>query len=145
MRSAKPIQMSSYVLDAFALIAFFQNEPGRARVEELFWNAANGVDELHATVVNVGEMMYRIRRRSGNTAASRALLRLDQMPIEIVDVGRDLALQASYAKAARRLGYLDCFVFALALGLGATVVTGDDDFQVVEDLVNIDWLSQPAR
>ena len=137
--------MSDYVLDAFALLAFFQNEPGRARVEELLQNAEAGRDSLHATVVNVGEMLYRLRNNHGPRAAGRALLHLDQLHIQITDVDRDLALQAAYAKAERRLGYLDCFVFALAHRLGAILVTGDDDFERVEDLVPIDWLPQPAR
>ncbi len=137
--------MSDFVLDAFALLAFFQDEPGRARVEELLRSAEAGHDRLFATVVNVGEVLYRLRNNHGSRNAGQALLRLDQMNVAVADVDRDLALQAAYAKAERHLGYLDCFVFALARRLNATIVTGDDDFERVQDLVSIDWLPQPAR
>jgi len=43
-------------------------------------------------------------------------------------------------KAARRMGYADCFAVALAMAARATLVTGDPDFGAVEDLVTIDWL-----
>jgi len=137
--------MSRYVLDAFALLAFFQDEPGKPRVEELFQRAENGLDRLLVTVVNLGEMYYELRARRGIGPASRALLRLDQMNLEVVEVDRSLTIHAARAKAEHGLGYLDCFAYALALMRGATVVTGDDDFHRVEHLVAIDWLPQPGR
>jgi len=135
--------VSAYVLDAFAIMAFFKNEPGRARVEGLFNRASAGMDSLFVTVVNLGEAYYKLRQNLGEAFADQALVRFAQIDIDVVDVDRDLTLQAAYTKADRRLGYMDCFAFALAKRLEATVVTGDDDFRRVEDLVAIDWLPHP--
>jgi predicted nucleic acid-binding protein len=136
--------VSDYVLDSFALLAFFQNEPGRRRVEALIDSHLGGVDRLSVTVVNLGETLYRLEFRHGRPASRSALMAIDQWGLDIVEVDRELALQASYIKASRRMGYLDAFVVALARRLEATVVTGDPDFHTVEDLVPIDWLQQRA-
>ncbi len=121
-------------------MALFQDEPGAARIEALIKQAQEGSAELHLTVVNLGEVVYGMEKRRDFTAALRALGAIDAAPLEIVDVDRPLALQAARLKASAGLGYLDCFVAALAQRLGAAVVTGDPDFQQVEGLVPIEWL-----
>ncbi len=121
-------------------MALFQDEPGAARIEALIKQAQEDSAELHLTVVNLGEVVYGMEKRRDFTAALRALGAIDAAPIEIVDVDRPLALQAARLKASAGLGYLDCFVAALAQRLGAAVVTGDPDFQQVEGLVPIEWL-----
>ena len=137
--------MGSYVLDSFALLAYFQDEPGKPRVDTLLLSAQQAVDQLSITTVNLGEAFYKLRRHGGVRAASAALYIVEQLPIEVVDVNLDLARDAATLKGQRRLGYLDCFVAALAYQQKATVVTGDPGFRLVEDLVSIDWLPQPKR
>ena len=132
--------MDIFVLDAFALMALFQDEPGAARMEALMKQAREGSAQLHLTVVNLGEVIYGLENRRGFNAAVRALGAIDAAPIEIVDVDRPLALQAARLKASTGLGYLDCFVAALAQRLGAPVVTGDPDFAKLEGVVPVEWL-----
>ena len=132
-----------YVLDAFAVVAFFEREPGAQQVAELLARSIRNEIEIGATTVNLGEALYTLERRHGQTWVARALQRIDhEWALDLHDVDRALALHASELKGRRRLGYLDCFAAALALRLGATVVTGDHDFELVEDLVPIDWLAR---
>ena len=130
------------VLDAFALIALFQHEPGGPRVLDLLEKAAIGQCELSISVVNLGEVLYGIERRKGLEAAQEALGYIDRSPIHVVDIQRGLALRAARLKVYSRMGYLDCLAAALAQHLEATLVTGDRDFQQVEGMIPIEWLPQ---
>jgi ribonuclease VapC len=133
-----------YVLDSFALLALFQEEPGAAKVQELLAGAGGGEHELYMSVVNLGEMVYTVENRRGLEASQEALAAADQLPIEIVEVDRPLALSAARLKAASGIGYADCFVAALAQRLDGTVVTGDPDFRQLESLITFEWLP-PAQ
>jgi ribonuclease VapC len=128
------------VLDSFALMALFQDEPGAARVQELLQGASRGEHELYMSVISLGEVLYTIEDRQSIEAAQRALAFIDQSPVKLVDVDRSLALAAARLKAATGLGYADCFVGACAQLLDAAVVTGDLDFRQVENEVALEWL-----
>lgn len=133
-----------YALDAFALLALFQNEPGTQRVQEVLEGARRGEHEVTMSVVNLGEVMYCLQRRRGRQAARRALAVIEEGPIRLVDVDRSRALRAARLKAGTGMGYADCFAAALASELGATLLTGDRDFAVVESAISIDWLPSSA-
>ena len=75
-------------------------------------------------------------------AAQTALAAVDQLAIEIVEVDRSLALEAAHVKAHHSLSYADAFVVALALQMGAKVVTGDPEFRQAEESVAVRWLPQ---
>jgi predicted nucleic acid-binding protein len=137
--------LSGYVFDAFALVAYFRSEPGRERVEELLRAAVTRQDTIGMTVVNLGEVLYRIHQLRGAPASRRALLQIAQWPIVFYEIDRDLALNAAWLRAEKRLGYLDCFAAALGQALDAAVVTGDPGFRLVADEVLLDWLPQRAR
>jgi predicted nucleic acid-binding protein len=91
-------------------------------------------------VANLGEVFYRTMRNFGIERAEEVLGRMEEYPIELVDVDRELALRAAYLKGSHRIAYADCLAAALAQRLGGTVVTGDPDFRQVEHLVPIQWL-----
>jgi PIN domain nuclease of toxin-antitoxin system len=133
-----------YVLDAFALMALFQEEPGAARVQSLIAEAESGEAELFMTVVNIGEVVYGLDIRRGTESAVLAIGAIDDSPIVAVAVDQSLAIKAAEVKASTGMGYLDSFVVALAGKLEATVVTGDPDFEKATD-VQIEWLFRPAR
>lgn len=132
--------MTTFVLDAFALLALFQDEPGASRLQALIREAQQESSVLHITAVNLGEVVYSLQNRRGFDAAVEALGAVESSPISVVDVDLNLALSASRLKSSARLDYLDCFVAALAQQLQATVVTGDPDFKKVEAIVNVEWL-----
>lgn len=133
--------MPGYVLDAFAVVAVLFNEPAAPRVTELLDSAANGQTELSLSVVNLGEAIYAMSFRRDPDTAAESLSKILAWPVRLVDVDQTLALSAAAIKADYRMGYLDCFVVALAQALDATVVTGDPDFHRVEDAVSIEWLA----
>ncbi|NBD34798.1 MAG: PIN domain-containing protein, partial [Chloroflexi bacterium] len=64
--------------------------------------------------------------------------------IRWVRVARELALRAAAIKAEHPLAYADAFAAALAIQEAGTLVTGDPEFEVLVDSVDIHWLPQRA-
>ncbi len=91
------------------------------------------------TVVNLGEVVYRTIREKGIEAAERVLGKVREFTIEFIDVDRSLALRAARLKGFYKIAYADCMAAALAQALDAPLVTGDRDFEMIENL-NIEWL-----
>lgn len=135
--AAKP---AVYVLDSFALLAYFEDEVGGHRVKAVLAQAAKHRVEVCVSVVNYGEVVYITEREHGLRAAHKLIAALDQLPITVVDVDRRSALAAAHVKAKYPLSYADAFAVALAQARRATVLTADPEFRAVEPLVLIEWL-----
>ena len=129
-----------FVLDSFALLAFFQAEPGDLKVRELLERSQRGEIRLAVTAVNLGEVAYRTERVFGLERAQEVLAKIEEYAPAVIDVDRDLALAAAHLKARYRMSYADCLAAALAQRLGAAVITGDPDFRQLEDQVAVEWL-----
>jgi predicted nucleic acid-binding protein len=84
------------------------------------------------TSVNWGEVLYKVAQRMGPAAVPLLIERIDGMPIALVDVYRDLTVRAALLKASRGMGFADAYCAALALTLGAPVLTCDSDFDELE-------------
>jgi predicted nucleic acid-binding protein len=82
-------------------------------------------------------------RKFSQEAAEQKASEIAGLPIEIVGVdARDveLARQAAIYKAVKKLSYADAFAAALAKVRSAELVTGDEEFKVVEGEIRIGWL-----
>ena len=134
--------MATKVLDSWALMALFNDEPAAAAVEKLLIKAGTGSLELLMTVINWGEIYYSIMRGASQDLAEQHAREIHAMPIELVPIEKDLALvrQAAIFKAAKKLAYADAFAAGLAKIRNAELVTGDRDFKAVEDEIKIAWL-----
>lgn len=132
-----------YVLDSFALIAYFEAEKGHELVTALLKRAAKGGCELFMSVVNLGEIAYIVERERGIARAQETLARIDEFPISIKDVDRRLALTAAHLKAQYPIAFADCFAAALAQDRDAALVTGDPEFRNagVDTEVTLMWLA----
>lgn len=129
--------MKRYALDASALMAFFEREPGADRVEELLRETAGTERRLLMSVVNWGEVYYSVWRKYGEAVAKQKIEEIARLPIEVVDVDRETALLAATLKAQHKLPYADCFAAALGSSKKATVVTTDPEFRLVRDSIEI--------
>ena len=139
-KESSPSQSRDYVLDSYALLAYLEAEPGSKRVSQLLEMAENGRCHLYMCIVNLGEVLYIVERERGLSKAPEILARIDELPIEIVDVDRTLTLTAAHFKAGCPIAYADCFAAALAKRLGAVIVTGDPEFREVEKTVKVRWV-----
>lgn len=130
------------VLDSFALIAFFEDEPGAEEVERLLLKAEEAGQRLLMTVVNLGEVWYSIARTDSEKAADEKIREIHGMAIEIVDADWTLTRQAAAFKAKGKVSYADCFAAALAHLRKTEVITGDPEFKQLESKVKIHWLEK---
>ena len=126
--------MNIYVLDAFALLAHFKNEPGALRMGELFAGASAAGQDLPISAVNLAEVIYKTIRQFGPDRAQQVLGKVRQLPIDVVDIDEQLALDAAVIKGTYRISYADCIAAALAQRLGAILVTGDRGFEQIPGL-----------
>lgn len=133
--------MSTKVLDSYALMAFFEDEPGADKVRELILKAEEGKAKLAMNVVNLGEVWYSIAKTLSPSKADEYIQEIEGMAIEIVDVDWQLAHQAAKFKSHGKISYGDCFAAALAKNLKAELITGDAEFRSLETEMKISWLT----
>ncbi len=131
--------MSRYVLDSFAILAWYRREEGAPRVQQLLESQQH---QHWMTVVNLGEVYYRVAKEAGVSAALEALDTVERLPVEFIDADRTLTLAAASIKAQFTLSYADCFAAAAARQRNAAVVTGDPEFEQLEadGVVAVEWL-----
>ena len=134
--------MATKVLDSYALMALFHDEPGADEVERLLLKAEAGNPKLVMCVVNWGEIYYSVMRGASPVMAEETVKEIAGMPIEMVPVDSDLSLarQAAVYKATRKMSYADCFAAALTKLCNGELVTGDAEFRAVEGEFKISWL-----
>jgi predicted nucleic acid-binding protein len=132
----------SFVLDSFALLALLGGEPGSDMVADLLRQAQSGETHLLMTWVNIGEVAYIVERRWGMGRLHSALAMVEATALETVPIERELALMAAHIKAEYAIAYADTFAAALAQHVGATLVTGDPEFQLLDNVLDIHWLTQ---
>ena len=134
--------MATKVLDSWALMALFNNEPAADAVEALLEKAAAGKHKLLMSVVNWGEIYYSVMRGASRELAERKAGEIAAMPIDIIGVGDDLSLarQAAIYKASHRMSYADCFAAALARSKNCELLTGDPEYKTLEKEIKINWL-----
>ena len=130
----------AHVLDAFALTAYFEKEPGYEKVQQLLTEAALGDRKLLLSAVNWGEVYYVTHRTHGASQANQVAEVIETFPIELVDVDVEIAKQAALFKVSHKLPYADCFAAALAKIHKAMLVTTDKDFKLLEGEIRVHWL-----
>ncbi len=130
----------SYVLDSYALLAYFADEKGRVTVEKLLKDASNDEALIKMTVINLGEVIYITERKRGLPDAQLTLSRIKELPIKLININEDLALAAAHIKAEYSIAYADCFAAALSNLQKAVLLTGDPEFKKLEKEIEIFWL-----
>ncbi len=128
------------VLDSYALLAFFEKEPGFEKVESLLIEANEKDRNLLMTAVNLGEVYSIILREYGQRKADEIEKIIQTLPIHIVVVDESMAKEAARLKALKKISYADCFAAALAKINKAELVTGDKEFREVEGEIKILWI-----
>ena len=77
--------METFVLDTFAIVAFFRNENGANDVEKHLLDALNGKCQLYMCSYNAGEVYYSLWRKNGKAIADECLKKLLQFDITIIE------------------------------------------------------------
>jgi uncharacterized protein len=136
-----PRKPKAYVLDAWAVLAYLEDEPSGAQIADLIAAAHEEDIPIYMTVVNAGEVWYTIARELSEHEADISLKELRDLRIQFQDVDWELTQQAARFKCKHKMSYADCYAAALAKSKRAELITGDAEFRQVEDEVNIRWPS----
>jgi ribonuclease VapC len=123
--------MANFVLDSYAMLAFFRNEAGGEKVEQLLNEAAVNKHELYMTCINAGEIFYMSYRKDGAAKAEQAWKGLLQFPIHIIEADLEFSLSAAKIKARHRISYADAFAAVLTIKKKAVLITGDKEFDAL--------------
>ena len=132
--------MKRYVLDSYALIAYFEGEEGAETVAGIFKDALADKAEVFLCVVNWGEMYYIALREGGDDKAELYRSTLVKYPMTIIEANKELTLHAARYKAFHRISYADAYAAALTKLRKAELVTGDKEFKPLEKEITVRWI-----
>jgi predicted nucleic acid-binding protein len=130
------------VLDSFALLSLYHREPGWLVVQKALYEQEKAQTRAALNWINWGEFLYIVKRRVGPAKTTDALHLLEQLPIELYPIDQPLVRAAAEIKSEHALSYADAFCVATAQRLDAAVLTNDPEFESVESLVKIRWLTK---
>jgi len=128
-----------FLFDSHALLKFFQKEKGYEKVVHLLEEIRKAGAAKFLNVINLGEIIYSTKRDFGDQKKLEVLANIERLGFTILEVPKDLVFQAAEYKALYSISYADCFALASAIEHKATIVTGDPEFEKVEQLVDILW------
>jgi len=132
--------MKKYVMDSFAMIAYFEDEPGADKVAEILGGLIDQKAKGFMSVVNWGEIYYCTMRVQGVEGAENVITQFNKYSIQLIEADQGLTYEAAKLKARYKIAYADCFAAALSLRLKAPVVTGDPEFKQLEAEIQIHWI-----
>lgn len=133
--------MKRYVIDSYAMMAYFEDEPGADFVAGILNDIVNKKSKGYMSIINWGEIYYNTLRVQGEKVAEAVLAQLARYPVELMDADRSLTYEAAKFKGKYKIAYADCFAAALASRLNAKVVTGDPEFKKLEEEIDIEWVT----
>ena len=139
-RPVATIKSKVVVFDSWALIAFFGNEDAAERVTEVLREAHERNIPALMTVVNAGEVWYNIARRGTEEKADQGIRDIGNLGIQIINADWSLTRAAAQLKKRGRIAYADCFAAALAKREHASLVTGDPEFEPLENEITVIWV-----
>ena len=135
-----------HILDAWALLALLQREePAATRVKQLLEQAQARHIELFISIINLGEVYYRIAKRKGETSARETLEQVLRLSLTALSATDERVWMAASLKARHAISYTDAFAAAAAAELDAILVTGAPELKALEGEIQLDALSRTPR
>lgn len=131
-------------LDAFAWLAWLQEEPGAAAVQHWLDAAEAGRAECITSIINLGEAYYRlvrVERRDEAESLWRMAVR-GTLPVSVKDATRRRVRRAAELKSRHAIACADAFAVATAVEFNAVLLTGDPEIEPLEGAGNlrVEWL-----
>lgn len=135
--------MEYYVLDACAMIAFFGDEAGAEKVNELLNKAARSACEIWMHNASVAELYYDTLK-SAKQKEDSILQSLNSYPITYIEhITTEMIKWMGYFKTTYKISFADSIFLAAAKLNDAKVVTSDHhEFDVIEKSRDIafEWI-----
>jgi predicted nucleic acid-binding protein len=136
--------MTTYIVDACAMLAVLSNEPGADIVEKIYIKAALGEVELTMNKINLLEVYYDLIRAYGKKRANEILHEIRRLPIRIYhEITDDVFMEAGRLKTTYKISLADSIAMAQAIVSGGDFLTADHhEFDAIEgrEPVRIQWI-----
>ena len=104
--------------------------------------AALGDAELCMSIINLGEVVYRIGKSQGQEAAWETLGQIRRLSLVVIPAGEEAVWAAVRFKIQFAISYADAFAAATAGELKATLVTGDPELLALATGIPIERLER---
>lgn len=128
-------------LDVWAILALLQGEePAASRIKELFDAASKNQVELSISLINLGEVVYRLGKSKGEKEGWETLNEIRQLILTVNDVDEEIVWSAVGLKIRYPISYADAFAAATARKQEAVLIAGDPELFKLSSLVNIEKL-----
>jgi predicted nucleic acid-binding protein len=136
-----------FCLDAFAWLAWLQDEPGATAVQRCLDDAERGHTDCVTSIINLGEAFYqlvRVKRREQAESLWRMAVRR-RLPVSVKEATQRRVRRAAELKSNHPIAYADAFAVSTALEFRATLLTGDPEIRplVGQYDLKVEWLPQP--
>jgi predicted nucleic acid-binding protein len=128
--------MSTYIIDAYAWVEYFEGSGMGEKVKSIIENPRN---KIITNLVTIAELASFFERKQKNFEEAKEIIEsyssFQAIKYEFAqEVGK---LHAKTKKARRHIGLADTFVLQTARKLRGKVVTGDEDFRGLKEAVMI--------
>jgi len=97
--------VKKYVMDSYAMIAFFEDESGADRVSKILNEIVERKAKGFMSVMNWGEIFYNTMREQGIEVAETIITQFNKYQIQLIDVDKKLTYQAAKLKAKYAVAY----------------------------------------
>lgn len=135
--------MRRFILDAWAVLALLQKEePAASRVRDLLQAAQEHHVQTFISIINLGEVYYRVGRTKGEAEAQRTVDELRRLRLEIVSATDERVLAAAGFKMHHAVSYADAFAATSADEFSATLVTGDPELVALQNDIQLEEITR---
>ncbi|MCA9992701.1 MAG: type II toxin-antitoxin system VapC family toxin [Ardenticatenaceae bacterium] len=132
---------ASFVLDAWALLALLQQEePAASRVRQLIESAYEDEIMLFVSIINLGEVVYRVGKVKGEEDAWETYAQIQQLPLTILSVTDEVVLAAVGYKIRHSISYADAFAAVTSQRQQAILLTGDPELVRLQGIIRLEQL-----
>lgn len=138
--------MKQLVVDAWALLALLQGEePAAGQVKIFLEQAQRQQLDLFISLINLGEVFYRIGKVKGEVEAEKTLAEIRRLAVTIVPVTEQQVFRAAALKIRYPISYADAFAIATAGELEAPLVTGDPELVSLQNVFQLEPLARHKK
>lgn len=132
-----------FVLDAWAVLALLQREePAASRVRQLLEEAERDDLELFMSIINLGEVIYRVGKVKGEQEAMETADTIRRLSLTVIQVTEQTVFAAARFKMHYAISYADAFAVATTKDLDAILVTGDPELTHLERHIKVKKLER---
>jgi PIN domain nuclease of toxin-antitoxin system len=138
----------NHILDACALIALLNDEPGADVVQNLIDEAIDGKVSLHMSIINLIEVHYGFYNDFGKEVSDDILNRIYKMPIQFHrTIDAKISSEAARLKGTYEMSLGDAVGLATAISLNGVFVSSDSELKepVAVERAPVFWFRPPKE